>query len=303
MRGCAVTAVAKTKEDSAHSLLFGVVSTSYDLFIPLGKSGVTTIEVFRFYILGAVLRPLKGVEENMHFAVALPSLYEVQRYLSDFIQHPETALWLGDSVDAALAVFDMVGYLIQRAGRIGPQNFSAQEAENLKKALAHLESSLYNDLKKLPLFCVTTKGNYSTDKLLGGASLGLGATHRQSLSPECTNEIDEAGRCLALGRATASGFHVLRSVELVIRDYVKRASGTLPPLNRQNWGEYISLLGKHGAAKEVTDLVQNIKDNYRNPLMHPEDTLEEDDAISLFGVCQSTIESLVRDMKKRALIK
>ena len=59
------------------------------------------------------------------------------------------------------------------------------------------------------------------------------------------------------------------------------------PLNRQNWGEYIRLLKDNGAAKEVTDHLQNIKENYRNPLMHPEDILELHEAASLFAVCQS----------------
>jgi hypothetical protein len=46
----------------------------------------------------------------------------------------------------------------------------------------------------------------------------------------------------------------------------------MPPLNRQNWGQYLTLLKDNGAGREVTDHLHNIKDNYRNPLMHPEDT-------------------------------
>ena len=64
----------------------------------------------------------------------------------------------------------------------------------------------------------------------------------------------------------------------------------------------MALLKSNGAAKEVTDNLYNIKDNYRNPLMHPEDTLEMDEAVSLFGVAQSMIEMLVRDMEKRGLV-
>ena len=45
-----------------------------------------------------------------------------------------------------------------------------------------------------------------------------------------------------------------------------------------------------------------MKDNYRNPLMHPEDTLEVPDAISLFCLCQSAIEALVKEMKAKGLI-
>jgi hypothetical protein len=62
------------------------------------------------------------------------------------------------------------------------------------------------------------------------------------------------------------------------------------------------VLKTSGASKQITDLLQIVKDNYRNPLMHPEDTLDVDEAISLFGLGQSVIEALYRDMLNRALI-
>jgi len=37
--------------------------------------------------------------------------------------------------------------------------------------------------------------------------------------------------------------------------------------------------------------------------MHPEDTLEMPEAVSLFGVAQSMNEMLIADMKKRGFIK
>ena len=77
----------------------------------------------------------------------------------------------------------------------------------------------------------------------------------------------------------------------------------MPPLNRQNWGEYLRLLKDNNASREVTDQLHNIKDNYRNPLMHPEDTLELSDAVSLFAVAQSINEVLIGDMLKRNLIQ
>jgi hypothetical protein len=77
----------------------------------------------------------------------------------------------------------------------------------------------------------------------------------------------------------------------------------MPPLNRQNWGEFLKLLIDNGAGREVTDHLHNIRVNYRNPLMHPEDSLEMDEAVSLFAVAQSMNEMLIADMLKRGLIK
>ncbi len=97
---------------------------------------------------------------------------------------------------------------------------------------------------------------------------------------------------------------MLRSVELTIQQYLTAVPGfVMPPLNRQNWGEYLKLLKENGAGKEVTDHLHNVKDNYRNPLMHPEDVLEMDEAVSLFALSQAMNEMLISDMLKRGLIK
>jgi hypothetical protein len=50
------------------------------------------------------------------------------------------------------------------------------------------------------------------------------------------------------------------------------------------------------APHEVPDLLQIIKDNYRNPIMHPEDTLTPDEARTLMGICQSAIEIICQHL-------
>jgi hypothetical protein len=95
---------------------------------------------------------------------------------------------------------------------------------------------------------------------------------------------------------------VLRAVELVVKQYLQAIPGFAKLPSNRNWGEYLKLLRDNNAAKEVTDTLQNIKDNYRNPVMHPEDTLLLKDATSLFALCQGMIETLIADMKKRGFI-
>ena len=173
----------------------------------------------------------------------------------------------------------------------------------LLEAIDNFKFALSEALRQLPVFFVEAGGNLSTDKLLSGASAGYPNPVRTVLTDQCKNEIDEAGRCLVFERPTAVGFHILRSVEVAIKQYLQCIPGfTMPPLNRQTWSEYIKLLKDNGAAKVVTDHLQNIKDNFRNPLMHPEDILELPEAVSLFSVCQAMTESLVADLKARGLI-
>jgi hypothetical protein len=182
----------------------------------------------------------------------------------------------------------------------------AFQVKDLKERVHAFETSLQDELDRLPIFCCEEDhcGNLSITKLLKGASNGYPQAVKEKLTPEAVIEIDEAGRCLALDRNTASGFHILRSVELTIRQYLIGIPGfVMPPLNRQNWGEYLDLLKSNGAAREVTDHLYNIKDNYRNPLMHPQDNLDADGAVSLFAVAQSMNEMLIKDAIKKGLIK
>lgn len=176
--------------------------------------------------------------------------------------------------------------------------------ESLKDAIRKFETVLDEEISAAPIFCLERIGNLSTDSLLEGASKGYAPNVLKILPPNYLAEIDESGRCLGFERATASGYHILRAVELTIRRYLLLIPGfVMPRLNRQNWGEFIDLLNKNGASKPVIDTLHNIKVNYRNPLMHPEDTLELREAISLFCVCQGMIEILVNEIYTRGLDK
>jgi hypothetical protein len=43
---------------------------------------------------------------------------------------------------------------------------------------------------------------------------------------------------------------------------------------------------------KVIGMLQHIKDFYRNPIMHPEESLTSDEAFSLFNTCLSAIVQL-----------
>ncbi len=188
----------------------------------------------------------------------------------------------------------------------GPWDQTLEEGKlnGFQSQLRHFETILHDELDKLPAFLCEEDllGNLSLDKLLKGAQNGYSPDARKVLSEGCRREIDEAGKCLAHERTTACGFHILRSVEMAIRQYLLAIpSFVMPPLNRQNWGEYIKLLKDYGASKETTDTLQAIKENHRNPLMHPEDNLDIPEALSLLSICQAMSELLVSDLKKRGL--
>ena len=118
------------------------------------------------------------------------------------------------------------------------------------------------------------------------------------MSKTARREIEESGRCLAFDRYTASGFHILRCVETIVREYISACGVALTNSDR-NWGKYVDILKQNGASNEVTSMIDNLRRDDRNTLMHPEKFLNQDDAIGLFNLCQAALDRLINDMEKR----
>jgi hypothetical protein len=257
---------------------------------------------FEFYAVAVYLHPILELQEDGDRTMRIKRFVEARCALSTFC---------GELVEKFLpSAKDQAGYLMKVIDDVVFQRLQGKEAlilgsglNVIQKGIRKFETLVEDEIQKAPIFCLDRIGNLSTESLLDGAHKGYAPEAVGVLTRACKDEIDESGRCLAYERATASGFHILRSVEIAVRFYLLSIPGfVMPPLRRQNWGEYIKLLHDNNAGKVAVDTLHNIKENYRNPLMHPEDTLQLNEAISLFSVCQSMIETLVADMKKKGLI-
>lgn len=182
--------------------------------------------------------------------------------------------------------------------------FSSSNISDLRNQLREFSQSVQDELDRLHTFTVTAKGNLSIDCLTDGASSGYPQFVRELIDAFIGREIDEAGRCLAAGRFTASGFHILRAVETATKGYVVAATGSLPPIRNRNWGTYIDLLtnAPTPASSDLLDALKVLRTK-RNPLMHPKDNLEEYEAISLFCISQATLEALISDVQAKHMDK
>jgi hypothetical protein len=268
------------------------------LFVHLRCQTVIKFRPGEFYLVAVYLHPLLELQDDVDRQILIKQLAGARCAL---------AVFSGDLIDKFLPSSKKRAESIME--QIDAITFRKQDSMGLpdlatvQNSVRKFETVLDDEIAGAPIFCLERIGNLSTDNLLDGASKGYAPEVLKVLPPNCIFEIDEAGRCLAFERATASGFHILRAVELSIKQYLTLIPGfIMPPLNRQNWGEYISLLKNNGASKNVTDTLQNVKDNYRNPLMHPEDVLEMKESISLFCICQAMIELLVDEIHRRGYI-
>jgi hypothetical protein len=271
----------------------------------IGGERVEHIHAYRYYLLGWFVRGLMGIQAG---AIITGDLIQVvvsaMGALNEFANNEDPAR-LRSSIEGAGSLNDalknIVDSLLPKQGAMPRQPiFSRTEADNVRTAIDHFQSMLEKELGDLPLFCVEHKGNLDLGRLIVGASDGYATKAKLLIDDSIRREIDEAGRCLAFALPTATGFHILRAVEILLKAYVHAVTGSLPKLNNRNWGEYISQMTNAGTSSDVTDLLKILKAK-RNPLMHPQDTLDIEDAIGVFCICQNVIETLTSEVSSKSL--
>ncbi len=150
---------------------------------------------------------------------------------------------------------------------------------------------LMAELATLRAYLVLKKGIYATSDLIETAELTLPESVVSKLPQSVVVELREGGRCLAFECATASGFHVMRAVELVLHRYYVVCCKPSSRAKLPNWGAYLCEMKKckEPAVLQVVALLQQIKDLERNVIMHPEAVLTPDDAFRLFELAKSAI--------------
>jgi hypothetical protein len=172
--------------------------------------------------------------------------------------------------------------------------------EALADAIDGFAVSFQDELDRIPMFTVTPKGNLDIRKLAKKIGDGFPKSTTELLDGFVMNDINHSGKCLAFDLPTSSGFHILRAVETCAKAYVHAATGTLPPIKNRNWGEYIQQLKNAGAHSDVIDVLRILKAK-RNPLMHPYDNLDVDEAIALLCLCQAGIDAIIDDLRRKSL--
>ncbi|HJR07521.1 MAG TPA: hypothetical protein VJ842_09705 [Pyrinomonadaceae bacterium] len=195
-------------------------------------------------------------------------------------------------IESAQQLHAMIAVVMNEARTNPGELINHQHLVNLRASLDFFEQALSHAFDDVPFFVATEKGTHRTSKLLVKADENLPQEVRNRLTNEIRDDIKAAGKCLAFDTPTAAGFHIIRAVEALIRAYHARATGTTLSTRSRSWGTYLTGLRKHGADQKVIGMIEHIKDFYRNPIMHPQESLTPDEALSLFHTSLSAIVQL-----------
>jgi len=138
------------------------------------------------------------------------------------------------------------------------------------------------------------------------------------LSEFTTENIEEAAKAWVVDRPTAVGFHMMRSVECVLRQYKQLVTGQgfsfvdkRGTTQYQGFGTLVGDLNlkledskknksPFGKLELVIGILRPLGRLYRDPLSHPElKKLDEEDAKLAFGQGISAISTMVQDALDR----
>jgi hypothetical protein len=260
------------------------------------------VDCYRFFQLGQRIHPLTAIKDEELLVNVWFDLFQAKSDLNSFFQ----TFPLRISRDLATKLYSALTALV-------PDDFTGTEFGNeadgwtavghrgfvIRQAATNLETVLAAELNNFDTYFVSQKGSFSTPDLIEHAEIMLPDGIRSQLSKDAVEDFRLAGRCLAFNLGTAAAFHIARATEEVIRKYYTLVVGTVPPVKMRSWGVYHKNLIKcKKSNSKVLGWLDHIKDEYRNPVLHPDETVTPDGALVFINACSSLIIMMVTEIAR-----
>jgi hypothetical protein len=174
------------------------------------------------------------------------------------------------------------------------------ELAGVVSSIKRFETVLSNDMPEMSTFAVNQIGIFRTDALIDKAYMQISEPLRDYLMDLARDDINEAGKCLAFRVSTASAFHLSRAIETGMDNcyYVLTGREFAEKESNRNWGKKTEALVDAGAALKITEFLTHIRKAYRNPITHPNQILDEHEALNFFGPAMSAISMMLMEVKR-----
>jgi hypothetical protein len=264
---------------------------------PLNGGSVERLNAQYFYSLATALVPLRQLKANVSISDQFSLLWTAERFLRAYLLNELTRP--GASAASGWELVNALDALTSVPAREEPVSFF--EVANISTALlTKFENNLEAEYFSKDVFIVSKKGLLSTTDLIENAEELFSKPIRERITPAIF-DIKQAGKCIAFQVSTAAAFHIFRAVEAVARLYVEVVRGTPPDdkEKRLGLGGFVKILNLNGADERVTNAISQLAKLHRNPTMHPDIRIDNDEVIATLGMAQSVIQSMVADMETR----
>jgi hypothetical protein len=251
------------------------------------------------YELSAALKPLNTLVYDKPLNESLWILLNAENELESFLFGSVYTQTLKASVVPGNNLLQVIKKLTADPNK--ERNIHFMETYGITNGLATFEAVLTAEMNVCSSYFVTKKRGYDISDLIHQAEILFPADLAQKV-PEAIPDIQQAGKCIAFEIPTAAGFHLMRALELVLRLYFDAVGKGAERPSTNNMGDYLRIMTEKnlGDAKAIAVLRQ-IKDLHRNEFIHPETTLNLDEAIGVLGIAQSAVAYMLVSIPEKQL--
>jgi hypothetical protein len=272
------------------------------------------LNVYRFYELGAKLHSLFDAD-TQRIADMFAPLTEAQTLLDGMLKDKEFPL--ETSRADATRLLNKIGFVFNRyfidpatkqlKATTGEDCADPHELSLVRTLVEKFEHALAAELNRAPTYIAERRGIYSTYDLAENAHEIFGTDLRSIIPSSAQVEFDAGGRALAFGLGTAAAIHTLRAVEVMLKPYYESFTGSASLKGERNYAIYLKKLAALSEEedanprpdKRVVQMLAQVKDHYRNPLVTPENVVSIDEATQLFGMASALIDLMARQIQTR----
>ena len=273
------------------------------------------LNAYRFYELGSRLYALFNMRIGGRVADMFAPLAEAQALLDAFIKGDPFAL--ETSKADATRLLNKIGsvfnrYFIDPATRqmkdpSGEDRIDPHELAHIQSLVEKFEHALAAELNRAPTYLASKCGIYSTYDLAENAREFFSKDLQAVIPPTALKEFDLAGRTLVFGLGTAASLHILRSLEITLKPYYELFAAPATSKSERNYTIYLKKLATLSEEedvafrpdKRVVQMLSQIKDHYRNPLISAETNVSLDDALSLFGMASALMTLMAGQIREQ----
>ena len=263
------------------------------------------VNEFNFYELAQHIHPLTLLSETVRYNVIFYEWFQARTALNGiFVQRPFVV-----SRSAASELYQAITEHVpakwdDATAKLSEENHEIHSWQyaSIVDAAKKLETVLAAECQVLDTYLVQKTGAYSTVDLVERAHVAFGEA-AQKLPERSKEDFDQAGKCIAFNLPTAAAFHILRGTESIVRSYYKSMTGREPKNKMRNWFAYIKRLRECGADTRVTSFLDHVRETYRNPILHPEENVDAEQALVMFGACVSVSTLMLNEIERLSSIR
>jgi hypothetical protein len=180
---------------------------------------------------------------------------------------------------------------------------SDEEVSAILNALLQFEGSYLTEMRNAAIYYIAPHSGLDIERLTDHGEEIFPKSLNDKV-PEAMRDVKEGAKALAYHLWTASGYHFHRANEAVLRRYFDHvAGGAIQRDPKWAMGKLIEKLKEKKLGKRpIIAALANIIEFHRNPLIHPQDFINDsDEAISLYTAIRSAMGYMLDELPDATL--